>query len=65
MTDTQVKVKLGKSGKGRLAGKKVIITGASRGMGRAIAERYADEGADLFLTATGLRQLCDTIRILQ
>lgn len=60
MTDTHVKVKLGKSGKGRLAGKKVIITGASRGMGRAIAERYADEGADLFLTATGLRQLCDT-----
>ncbi len=44
----------------RLAGKKAIITGASRGIGRAIAERYAEEGADLFLTATGLEQLAET-----
>lgn len=42
---------------GRLAGRRAIITGASRGIGRAIAERYAEEGADLFLVATGLPQL--------
>jgi 3-oxoacyl-[acyl-carrier protein] reductase len=35
----------------KLKGKVAIITGAGRGMGRAIAEGYALEGADLILTA--------------
>ena len=31
----------------RLAGKKCLITGAARGMGAAVAERYAEEGASV------------------
>lgn len=34
---------------GLLSGKTVLITGASRGIGLAIAERFAREGASLFL----------------
>ena len=34
---------------GRVAGKKVLVTGAARGMGRSHAVRLAQEGADLIL----------------
>lgn len=34
-----------------LKGKKALVTGASKGMGRAIAKSLASEGVDLFLTA--------------
>jgi len=44
---------------GRLAGRKAVITGASRGIGRAIAEAFALEGADLFLTATSVGNLAE------
>jgi NAD(P)-dependent dehydrogenase (short-subunit alcohol dehydrogenase family) len=37
---------------GRLEGARVIVTGASRGIGRAVAEAAAAEGARLVVTAT-------------
>jgi NAD(P)-dependent dehydrogenase (short-subunit alcohol dehydrogenase family) len=34
----------------RFEGKNVIVTGASQGIGKAVAERFAGEGADVLLT---------------
>lgn len=45
---------------GRLAGCKALITGASRGIGRAIALHYAREGAESLLVATSLERLQET-----
>ncbi len=41
----------------RLEGKKALVTGASRGIGHAIATLFAKEGADLALTARSMELL--------
>jgi NAD(P)-dependent dehydrogenase (short-subunit alcohol dehydrogenase family) len=49
----------------RLEGRIALITGASRGIGRAVARRYASEGARLILvarTSGGLEEVDDEIR---
>jgi NAD(P)-dependent dehydrogenase (short-subunit alcohol dehydrogenase family) len=49
----------------QLAGKITLITGASRGIGRAVAKRYAREGAHVILTARtvgGLEEVDDEIQ---
>ena len=50
---------------GRLAGRIALVTGASRGIGAAVAQRYAVEGAQLILTARtvgGLEETDDAVR---
>jgi NAD(P)-dependent dehydrogenase (short-subunit alcohol dehydrogenase family) len=50
---------------GRLDGRLALITGASRGLGAALAERFAGEGARLILVARsvgGLEEVDDRVR---
>jgi len=43
----------------------IIITGASKGIGKAIAEQFANAGHTLFLCSRGEKQLYDTVAFLQ
>lgn len=56
----------------KLAGKVALITGASRGIGRAIALRFAAEGATVIVTARSLTQavslsgtLAETVALIE
>ena len=46
---------------GVLKNKVAVITGASRGMGRAFALKFAEEGAKLLLTTTNLKRAQGTV----
>ena len=50
---------------GKLDGKIAIVTGAARGIGRAIAEALAKEGADLALCDCQVEWLNDTVAAVQ
>ncbi len=47
-----------------LSGARVLVTGASRGIGRAIAQVFAEEGADLAICARGSEPLAQAAREL-
>ena len=45
-----------------LAGKKALVTGASRGIGQVIAVAFAEAGADVAVTARGVEGLNETAK---
>lgn len=49
----------------RLQGRTAIVTGASRGIGRAVSERYASEGANVVLAARTAGQLEEVRREIE
>ena len=49
----------------QLKGKTAVVTGATRGIGRAIAECFADEGANVAICARNADQVAETARALE
>lgn len=47
-----------------LDGKVAIITGASYGMGRTMAELFAEEGASVVITARGKEKLDEVVKAI-
>ena len=48
-----------------LTGKKVVITGGSRGIGRAIATKMLEEGASVAICARGQEGVDEALEALQ
>lgn len=53
------------SGQGRLAGRVALITGGASGIGRACAQRYAEEGADLVIADRDARRGAEAVEELR
>src|SRR3546814_10110239 len=49
----------------QLRGKTAVVTGGTRGIGRAIADLFADEGANVAICARNAEQVAETVRALE
>ncbi len=49
----------------QLKGKTAVVTGGTRGIGRSIAECFADEGANVAICARNAEQVAETVKALE
>jgi NAD(P)-dependent dehydrogenase (short-subunit alcohol dehydrogenase family) len=49
----------------RLQGKTALVTGSSSGIGRAIATRFAHEGADLVINGRDEKRIADVVKEIE
>ncbi|MBP8245921.1 MAG: SDR family NAD(P)-dependent oxidoreductase, partial [Phenylobacterium sp.] len=49
----------------QLKGKTAVVTGATRGIGRAIADLFAEEGANVAICARNADQVAETVAALK